>query len=179
MAYGVEVVLGWPEREFAAVSALLGVKLPVTEDDWQDVRDHGCDDWMRLQDGFEVLDKSIKSAQIKMLAEEGYQYLGWEDDSLHLVYDTPWGRRDFQAMRLALYYDWREMGERPQDAVVGVSLSSRYRPMFLDAQDPHGTIYHFILDEPMQGRIALARRRLTQHVPAFDTSRLMVVQQHY
>lgn len=178
MANGIEVVLGWPFKEYAQAADLLRIKLPASDEEWDEVCDLGTEDWLHDHGKVDALNKAVLKAQREMLDHSaGFTYVGESDHGI--IYKTPWGDRDFRLMSFQLYYDWNEMGDKPENTVVGVSISSRYRPVFLDADDPSGAIYHFILDRDMQAKVDLARACLVKHAPGFVTSNLIVVQQHY
>jgi hypothetical protein len=93
----------------------------------------------------------------------------------YLVCDTPSGVREFATMGLGLYGDSGELGEVwPDDFVWGVSLASRYFPIWLDWPDAHGTSGNLRLTAEVLEMIAEAREALKQVVPELEHADFMV-----
>lgn len=92
----------------------------------------------------------------------------------YLVSDTPAGLREFASMGLGLYGDSGELGEVwPDDFVWGVSLASRYFPVWLDWQDPHGTSGDLRLTSEVLAMVEEARAALMEVVPELERADFM------
>lgn len=92
----------------------------------------------------------------------------------YLVCDTPAGVREFRAMGLELHGDSGEMGDVwPGDFVWGVSLASRYFPIWLDWEDPHGTSGDLRMTSDVVAMIEEARAALKEVVPELERADFM------
>ncbi len=97
---------------------------------------------------------------------------------------TPQGPREFSPFGLALYGDEDEMGDVwPNDFVVGVKVSGRYFPTWLDWQDPHGggqMAYTCFVDDPaMREMMAEAKAAISHVVPEFEGGVWVIKMIHY
>lgn len=92
---------------------------------------------------------------------------------------TPLGEREFSSFEFLMYYDPHEMGDTPETAVLGVGLSGRYVPTFLDWRGAHGCIEHVKLDDHTMQMIAKAKEEICKVVPAASTFEVVFVECHY
>lgn len=93
----------------------------------------------------------------------------------YFVVDTPTGRREFRAWSIGTHGD-----EDEPDQVFGVSLLSRYTPVWLDWREDHGGSNGPIdLGQEAWQLIYDARMTLGKVVRAFETAPLTIVNQHY
>src|SRR5581483_4453491 len=158
MAYGTELVLGWP---FLQWDKLTDVKLPKyvaprgmialpwepsvrggpADVDPEELDPDGDTEARTVRDVFEpVLDAfepQLRQAHHAALLELGFTPPADINES-YPRYETPAGEREFMPFRLEMFYDPGEMGDSAEDAVIGVAISGRYFPTFADWKDAHG-----------------------------------------
>lgn len=92
---------------------------------------------------------------------------------------TPSGVRSFSPFSLQLYFDPDEMGDEPENAVLGVGLSGRYFPSYLDWRSEHGCIEHVVMDEQTMDMIEKAKEEITKAFPPAKDFEVMYVECHY
>ncbi len=93
---------------------------------------------------------------------------------------TPLGVRGMRPWSLELHFDPHEYCEEEDDAVLGVSLVTRYNPTFLDWRSKHGGSGDVLsFDFTTQRDIAIARKYLSSVVPEFASADLHVKMIHY
>jgi len=81
---------------------------------------------------------------------------------------------------LSLYYDPYEMGDEPETAVFGVSLISRYFPVFLDWQkESGGSGDTIVLDPETLKLIEIGRRHISSVLPFIETAPIIVKELFY
>lgn len=71
-----------------------------------------------------------------------------------------------------VYYDEGEVGDEPQDKVLGIALDGRYRSVLLDIE-PATSRPTRNLDQHAD-RIAIARARITEAFPVFKDAQLII-----
>lgn len=92
----------------------------------------------------------------------------------YLVCDTPAGVREFSTMGLGLYGDSGELGEIwSDDFVWGISLASRYFPIWLDWESPHGTSGDLRLTREVRDMVEEAQLALAVVVPELERADFM------
>lgn len=178
MPTGYEIQIGFvgPNAIYDAVDAL---KL--------DVLDYGESEPTTTQalktkpfDLFEFSDES--NARIEGALTEAYKAvaarLGWtfvrEDDERYMIYDTPYGRRQTPGFLFGLEYDEDEVCDEPEDATLGIGLSSRYFPAVLDMESAHGTLRTASGLEEMMPVIAICREEIVKRLPAFAEAKVYI-----
>lgn len=184
MAEGIEVLLGWSSQDFALAADRLGIRLPVIEAEWDEAGEIGYDDWLFATERWdrdkkrmvgrsgegpsaERLREPLRLAHRKALTDLGYKFLRNREpeDGSGPEYETPWGIREFRVWNPGMHYDPSEQGEKRSQAVFGIQLSSRYRPIFLDAERAHGTLNSFALDWDFNDKVRKARVALAEFFP--------------
>lgn len=79
---------------------------------------------------------------------------------------SPWGNREAAYWVMHADYDPHEMGHTPEDWAIGVNLSSRYFPTFMDMKDAHGTLsYTILLNDEFFNYIKVAKENLVAVIP--------------
>ena len=171
-------------NELILAIGLDDVKALCTEHDvtWADVYDE-------KHDVVDELSKKLKdqliAAQVKLLdAKFGGGQRRNASGSLaglgsQLTYDTPEGRRNFSLFSFQAFYDEDESKSFPDGHHFGVSLASRYFPVYLDWRDENGTDGNFVLDQELMTEIDAARAAITEAVPCFANSPIAVLLQWY
>lgn len=94
--------------------------------------------------------------------------------------DTPAGRRECSPFRLGMAL-YGEMGYDFPAVPIGVALSGRYFPTFLDYRDESGTLPAplVVWTPEMAGMIDAAVRHIVSRVPWLGRGKTMVVEMHY
>lgn len=166
MAYGVELVIGFNHEKWNLVRKMK-VKIPDLE----------LSDDRNLTIPKELYE-SISNAQRLAFEDMGFEFLrnsngGW------MIYTTPLGQREFTPWNLELYYDPHELGEKPEDAVIGVAISGRYFPTFLDWKNPNGTIDNQVVGPEPPKEIQIAHKRLIEAHSCFEKADWLIKMNHY
>jgi hypothetical protein len=167
MAYGNVVLLGWRWPKAQKVLKELGVDL-------QECCGYKFDE--KTPDGF---GGGLREAHIEALKEMGFTFVRPKQEYGYDVWLTPLGERQFASFCAEFVYDPDEMGDEPQDAVFGVSLSSRYFPTFLDWQDSHGGLEVIEFDQELLDQIEIARKHIMKVWPQFRDAGVLVKMLHY
>jgi hypothetical protein len=82
--------------------------------------------------------------------------------------------------RFEINYDPREMGHEPEDVLVGVSLISRYSPVFLDwNKDAGGSGETISLTPTVLAQIEVARKHIKKIVPFIKDAPIIFRERHY
>lgn len=169
MAVGIEIVLGWKLREFCN---LFDVDFPIDPA----VDYTAWEDWEK--NIITLIDEDkLLSAQVEALNANPKINVTNIQDVIHA--NTTAGKREFSQMALQVYFDDDEMEEHfPDDVIVGISLSSRYYPVYLDWEDPCGGVWNFCFDDakPM---IKIFRDKLVEIEPIFKTAKVYVKEIFY
>lgn len=199
MAYGNEVVLGFVGiQAVTAALASLGVYRflvspdgdpvedpvyelgdlddPDSEDNWIE---YGLDD--KIQEALQTtpIAQAVKACHTQALEDAGFQTQGNSGRLWYVKAVTPLGPREFSPWGIELFYDPGEMGHTAKDIVLGVALSGRYVPTFLDWKDAHGTLEPVRFNSELNDMTAIARKRLEEAWPYLAQADLMVVSKHY
>ena len=177
MAYGMEVVLGWPRSSFKEIqkySKDFGVEqIPVTEKQWNRLLEgEGASSIFHRHPDLETIHKNVLDSVFPLSAP------ATAASNRHLVKDTPLGKREFATFVFEMFLD-EEINDDPDQAVFGISLSGRYYPTFLDWKDPSGSLDVLILDEDSMQMVETARRYIVEKFPIFQTAKVCVVMRHY
>lgn len=185
MAYGIEVLLGWKFDRFEDVQRRLDFRLPLTNEDWESAGDVGHDDWL-LQNNperFKAVNEGLAKAHRLALEDLGYKFLRPTEDGYRAaIYEIDGSEQEFHVWGVGMHYDHSEMDEMAHDAVFGIELSSRYKPIFLDHQSPHGTLDRFTVDAEFRRMIQIAHQALTVTFPfpgGFSSAEVHVKLTHY
>lgn len=141
--------------------------------------------WIETDGIDDVLRDSLRQAHDRAMDDAGYIFKGYDksDKSYsrkdYPIYETPWGLRQVSPFRLNYIFDKHEMGESPDDMSIGIALSSRYYPTFLDLKDAHGGIYNIDLREALKAS-KNAISIICEEIPEFaiDTT-VFLKEKHY
>ena len=144
----------------------------VTEvnDDWIDL----FDEWARKHKG--LLRRAFDAA----CAEMGWKIVSVTksgDIELEIAPGKQWEFAPFDFDR-----EWdTEAGFELPDLTIGVALSSRYFPRFLDYDDPHGALPNPLnLDDKELGRmVGIAKKHIIAEEPWLADASIMVLMIHY
>lgn len=119
------------------------------------------------------LDRALHGAHTRALQSVGFAniresgFAGEVGETGYTTADTPCGVRTFAPWTLRVYYDARELNEALKDATLSVAVSGRYRPVFADWRDPHGTLSPMVFDTDLQHMQAAAKHYIVQALPCF------------
>ncbi len=185
MAYGIEIVLGWTENLFSEV-AKAGIGAPVTNEDWEEAESRGYDDylWKKSAGLAKEIAEHAKNVQLTMLVAMGMKKVPWKSGTFSqdlVMALPPDGReRGFRRASIGFHYDPYEMGDERKDAVIGISLVTRYSPCLLDWEHEHGgSGSKFVLEEDVLKTAGAFQYAMTAAFPVFGLAKLIVVQCHY
>lgn len=174
MAYGNEVVLGFVGAlKIRELLAQLGFEDPEPlAEDMDKWLSECCDDINMF-----LAQQDMQDSHRRTLELAGFAFVkALDHDSAQ--YATPAGPRRFTQFQVELFWD-QDMEPLPEQAVLGVSLSSRYVPTFLDWRDEHGTLYPIVFDDEMNTLIFLATEELTRVLPWMTDAKVIVLERHY
>lgn len=125
------------------------------------------------ENSYKTINVVLREAYQAIAARLGWTFIGTTDDD-YMLYDTPYGRRETCGFSICLTYDPDEIGDDPQDATIGIDLSSRYRPTVLDIESAHGVMRSVIEFEDLQPRIAICREEIVKRLPAFAEAKVFI-----
>lgn len=167
MPSGIELVLGWEYPEENPVMVFpTQEQINAEEGDLEFVNEMVAD-WNKKN-----RDK-LDAAQ-----EEGFSELGFKKvnkkKSDYKFYETPNGVQEFCVLELEYYMDPYEMGEDAEMALLGISVSSRYFPNFVDW---NGFLWNIKLEENLERRII--REQICKQFPEFQTASYYIKQRWY
>lgn len=177
MPAACEIHLGFigPKAIYDTIDAL-GLEVldidgnPTTTDDLRsnsfDLIEFEAESLIKIED---LLDEAYKAVASRM----GWTFVG-QGHGAHTVYDTPFGRRETSSFSLCLTYDNDEIGDRPEDATIGVNLSSRYFPTVLDIDDEHGGLGTVIDIGSLMPQIDICREEIVKRLPAFGEAKVLI-----
>lgn len=99
----------------------------------------------------------IMNAGLEILKEKFGSFKLLEND--YVLCDTPMGERQFSKFALNFHMDSNDMDESVEEAILGVRLSSRYSPTFLDWKND-GTLHPVVFDKELLADLELAKKHL-------------------
>lgn len=205
MACGVEIVLGFGFQKWHVIEDAAGFRMPrplpgdphgydryepgyfdgMSEEDaiqeyWESI---DCFGILEQSESIQSINRILLEAWKDAVADMGWRYIGLaggRNPSLgHHNCETPLGKREFRPWELSLFYDHANLGERPVDGLLGVSISGRYKPVFLDWANPHGTIWNQVIGPNPPKEMMIARDRIIDHVPCFEYADWIVRENFY
>lgn len=118
-----------------------------------------------------TINDALEEAHKAVAARLGWTYVGQSANN-YATYDTPFGRRETGCFSLCLVYDEDEIGDEPEDATIGVNLSSRYFPTLLDIESPHGALGSVIDFDALVPQIAICREEIVKRLPVFGEAKV-------
>lgn len=125
-------------------------------------------------EALQEVNRRLEAAYFAAAARMGWTYLGQtgrrgEDHT----FDTPYGQRRVSPFALEFRYDPDEAGDEESMASLGVALSGRYVPTFLDMESAHGTLYNIdFMDVLEKSRVAI--EEIVREVPELANMRLLL-----
>lgn len=202
MAFGIEIVLGFKYPQWNIIENGLGFKMPrPIEGD-----PHGFDLFEKgYFDDFSELDalkeywehddldldlngilEPIFDRHAPQLAqawhaaclEMGWKFLNQESQNSYL-YETPLGQRELIPFCFELFYDRSEFEDTPEQAILGIALSGRYFPTFLDWDDRHGGLYNYSIGPKLPKEMEIAIKHINKAFPFFEQADWIIKEQHY
>lgn len=204
MAYGNEIVLGFPYAKWPILEKELKLNIPrprpgdpngfeeYEEGFFADMSEiDGLREYWENLEAHEIIEKSLEPYQAILLKawHVSCAEMGWKpvekkkakksrkDD--YPVYITPAGEREFSPWQLQFSYDPGEMCETPDQAIIGVAISGRYFPTFLDWKDSSGGIWNFVFGPRPVQELEIARRNIIKALPVFENADWIVRENHY
>lgn len=180
MAYGTELFFAFdePYKALETIAARLAQgwdpRLTCDDGDWYDLFSDFANN--------PGLTEPLREAQISLLTEHFGKPVPHGHDGRYLLVTTPAGPREFAPFVFEYAYDPDEVGDRPEDLTVGVALTGRYFPVFVDWQYSHGGSGSPIrLDRATHKFIDAATRAISDAIPEFSDlpTHLAVVFRHY
>ncbi len=128
----------------------------------------------------DATDAALKVAHSEALTELGMLVSPLDDPHFVVVRGLDDVLRQTVVWSLEVDYDPVEMGDEPKDAIVGVSLVSRYFPVFLDWDQEHGGSGTVISLTPItMDQIAVARKHIAKVLPFINDAPITVKERHY
>jgi hypothetical protein len=171
MAFGFELVLGFPFEQFSKVSHL--TKVDIQNRQWNnedDFRDEVLDEFLHFSD-------ALKVAHLLTLKKVGFYDV--VEDARGFTAITPLGKRDFSPFHLQWKFDPYELEDQIKDSIIGISLSGRYVPTFLDWKSTHGTISNVAINKELLDMVKIARTEIVKVIPEFADAELIIREEHY
>lgn len=169
MAIGYEIVLGFTSEVFDKVEKALGTNFNFKDEmAYYDNLDDNMDKLDVFMDG-------LNEAYIKTLKEVGFKPV----DISEFTFETPLGIRQFSPFRIETYFDTSDIGDRYEDIVIGISLSSRYRPVLLDWKSERGSLKTMVLDEKIQSMVEIAKKNISEVIPVFENAKTIIKLKYY
>jgi len=173
MAYGNEVILGFSLNQYCK---LIGKKIPSINEFENDqyINDTSVLEKLLPQVSISNLLQAQENALIKAGICKGGK---WGDRYFNAK--TPKGIREFAPLSLEIIGDTDEIGdEYPDDFVVGISISGRYFPTYLDWKDEHGTIETIGIND-IGKLVSIIKDEIVKVIPMFKDSQLFIKMRHY
>lgn len=169
MAIGYEIVLGFTSEAFDRVEKALGTNFKFKDEmAYYDDLDDNMDKLDIFMDG-------LNEAYIKTLKEVGFEPV----DISEFTFKTPLGIRKFSPFRIETYFDSSDIGDKYEDIVIGISLSSRYRPVLLDWESEQGSLKTMVLDEQMKSMVEIAKKNISDKISVFENAKTIIKLKYY
>ena len=164
MAFGVELVLGFTFENFKDIHSL--IKLELNEENQQEIID-----------AFEQYGSQLKKAHYDTLIRYGFTDV--EENNLGFKANTPLGKREFSSFDLQWFFDPYELGDTIETSIIGISLSGRYVPTYLDWKDPHGGISNIAINKTLIDMVEIAKSKIVKVIPEFEKAELIIREEFY
>lgn len=170
MATGNEVVLGFHSSRRKEILDILAEKYNVAYIERTYNAAYTSGSFIDLDDTAKI-NKLLKLAWQDALRSAN-MVLQSDISKQHARVLTPAGIRDMIPFCLELLHD---DGDH-ENAILGVAVSGRYFPTFIDYQDKHGTLINVPLNLDL---MAIAKESIITHIPEFKSAEWFVVQIFY
>jgi hypothetical protein len=185
MAYGNELILGFNSAKWPIAEKSLKFKMPkiAAADDVESADDDVFADIAAaaIESVAQVVDKKLFKAWKRACAAMGWKDLGtWGKPPVSgIKWQTPVGPREIIPWTFEFQLDQDEMGEKPSDAIIGVPVSGRYWPTFVDWRNQHGTVWNLVVGPKEPIEMGIARSYIIEAVPAFADADWIIRERHY
>jgi len=199
MAYGMELILGFiqPKWQIAEEGLGLQIRRPIPSDPdfgkfqasyrigvseeeqlsefwlWCEVDDY--DDLLVPNKRLTQINEALLKVHALCCQDMGFTF----ENTAKNLWDTPLGVRELYPFSLEFQFDPSEAEDFPYNAILGVSISGRYRPTFLDWREPHGTLHNQVVGPNPVPEMEFARKRLIQVFPVFEQADWIMRERHY
>lgn len=142
-----------PQQVFTAMAGDEEFEDEPTSDDIQEIFDR-----IDLRPAYE---KAVIRAGWKI--EEQPDPFGYGYTQIHVI--SEYGDRRTGYFTLTTNIDTCEIGTTFEDAFIGVSVTSRYVPKFLDMSNEHGTLHGIKRDAKYKERMQIAKEEIIAALP--------------
>ena len=168
MATGTELFIGFLGKEkIDEVATSLGLQIKLGDD-------------IKPEEILNQINADLKGAWRDAITELGLEVIGEIPNRPLFIVRNPIRDQEMLYWRLELNYDPYEMGDEPEHAILGVSLISRYSPVFLDWAKPHGGSGDIItLDSRTMINIHVAWKHIEKVMPIFNKAEIHIKELHY
>lgn len=195
MAYGYEIHFGYVGID-ACNAFLARTGITVVNNEWYGKGDKDTLSFIN-QDHSDSLDQDSPifldiSARVKEAWDTAMAEMGWpfklENANAYgmntldyMEAKTVYGYRTCRKFSIDIDYDPDEMGHTlGEDVTIGVQLSGRYFPVFVDMSDSHGTVsLHHMAHPEYQNLINVAVRNIVAKVPELSDAVVFFKEIHY
>lgn len=175
MAYGSELYLGFVGEQ-SVLDILKALGLEYSEDEGL-AENASMDKLLEkahhdaiVEMGLKILDPSRIKKSNGRTVDADYAYVLGLDGKI----------RQTCIWRLEVDYDPREMGHEKEDMLVGISLVSRYFPVFLDWNKDHGGSGDTMsLTPDILKNIEIARKHISKVLPFIQDAPIVFRERHY
>jgi hypothetical protein len=135
---------------------------------------------MHSNDALIDINARLEAAYFAAASNLGWSYEGFGSYPYHNThhYKTPFGLRRVSPFVLAFIYDPDEAGDDESMASLGVALSGRYTPTFLDIESAHGCLYNVDLQDALE-KSKLAIDEIVKLIPELTGMKLILREIHY
>lgn len=175
MAEGNEIILGWPLLSpNPYIQGDLKTRLEKASNDEETDMEDIVDSLNDLADDKtkEFQDKLIE-AQKACFLRMGFDFTKLASKKDFIYAETPEGSREFKTFEIESAFDPFGCFESPSDGLIGISVCSRYFPIFADWRDPNGGIYLIRLSPPLE-ELSIAQEEIVKFLPEFETANYYV-----
>lgn len=123
----------------------------------------------------EDINRRLEAAYFAVAERLGWKYMGFGAYPYNKThhFETPFGLRRVSQFHLEYQYDPDEAGDDEDMASLGVALSGRYVPTFLDIESPHGALYSVDLMDALEMSKS-AIEEIVREVPELADMRLLL-----
>lgn len=88
-------------------------------------------------------------------------------------------RLEFSPIRLRFHFDPDNLGEMVEDGIIGIAISGRYTPTFLDWRNERGTMWNITFDKELLDMVELAKSHIVTVLPQFEKAHIIIRENHY
>ena len=159
MADGIELILGYTWKMLKDIPQFEGRTIEDLDDNPFEYREE------------------LRRAHRKACADMGFKFLKTDKENYD-IYETPLGKRTMKPFVLECHYD-PSNEETEEEAIIGISVSHRYFPIFVDWKDDNGSIYMAVFDEETNNILEIAINRILEELPWMSKAVWIVKQKHY